>query len=353
MSTNSVGTNASIPVVTRSHRAQVQPARATPSRQTGAIYLIGGFLGSGKTTLVKRLVKGAVDAGDRPAVLMSEFADSNVEGALLACALAEDAVEVRSLFTHCACCDHNRLAAAEVDSLLRAGRGPIFVETDGCTPLLETTAALAGIARTASRGNLVSVISVLDARRWRDRDWQGHDPRGDVRVADTIVLSRLEAFSSAETEVVAAAVGRLNPDARIFTTTLADFPATALAEAQRPDIGSRRISMKGDGPSQIASGLESVTAQILGPVNVERLAATLSKRARVLRVKGVVRTTEAWGLYELQWVPGGRLDLRPAKRTPGVTAHLTVVGQNVDWERFADDLDECVLSASAPSRRSA
>jgi hypothetical protein len=90
-----------------------------------------------------------------------------------------------------------------------------------------------------------------------------------------------------------------------------------------------------------AAGFASVTCKILGAVNPETLGPVLGSFVPALaRVKGFVRTTGSPGMHALQWVPGA-LEMTPHRRAR-VSAHLVVIGKDLDWEKFVDALDTAI-----------
>jgi G3E family GTPase len=319
--------------------------------ESASIYVIGGFFGSGKTTLLSRLVREALASGARPAAVLNEFSGAHGAtpgaAALLAWAGDEREVETRVVVTRCVCCDPKNALAAEVAALLRRDRAPIFVETTGLTSLARTAEAVAGVLRRGRRGGrLISVIAVVDARRWSGQKWQGHDPAEEVLGADTIVLNKVDTLSRDDVKAAFNAIAVHNPSARILETSFAAVSLKELAQAERSDIVAKAPD---EGESRrLTDELEAVTAQILGPLMTDRLAAVLPKYEGLVRLKGLARTTESWRLQELQWTPGG-LEVRPA-RLAGPKARpepqLTIVGRGVDWDAFVDDLDACVSSAA-------
>src|SRR5690606_22354295 len=64
------------------------------------VYLVAGFLGSGKTTLMKRLLEHLNARGEKPLVLMNEFGESNIDNELLEGSQAQ----MRELIDGCICC---------------------------------------------------------------------------------------------------------------------------------------------------------------------------------------------------------------------------------------------------------
>jgi G3E family GTPase len=308
------------------------------------IYVIGGFLGSGKTTLLKNLVGHVVEAGGRPAVVMNEFAETDVDGASLADHHDDHVFEMRSIVNGCVCCDLSGELTRELKDLLASSEGPVFVETTGLASVRQTAAVIGEALGTRSRrGRLEAVIAVVDARRFGRRRMLGPDPDADIRAADAVVVNKVDGLSVRAVAAMEARVRVLNPRARVFTSAFGDVPPAALLDGGRSGrTAATRTEAPFDTPADSSGGFVSVTAHIRGPMLVKPLALVLARyQGRLARVKGFVRTDRGRGLCELQWVPGA-LDIRPRKRATRMRAHLVMVGRRMDWNQFVVDLDRCI-----------
>ncbi|MCW5788580.1 MAG: hypothetical protein KIT49_13915 [Nitrospira sp.] len=81
------------------------PTKATRARASASpVYVIAGFLGSGKTTLLKRVLAHELERGVKPAVLMNEFGEVDVDGAVLHAHPRSHEIELQSLLSGCVCC---------------------------------------------------------------------------------------------------------------------------------------------------------------------------------------------------------------------------------------------------------
>lgn len=119
------------------------PTKNPPSRASGTpIYVIAGFLGSGKTTLLKRMLAHELDRGVKPAVLMNEFGEVDVDGSLLHEHPRSKDVELQALLSGCLCCDLSGELTEKVRHLMKETNGtPLFIETTG---LADTGQVVAG-----------------------------------------------------------------------------------------------------------------------------------------------------------------------------------------------------------------
>jgi G3E family GTPase len=327
------------------------PVAASP---VSPVYILAGFLGSGKTTLLKRLLAHELDRGMKPAVLMNEFGETDVDGCLLHDHRRAGDVELQALLNGCVCCDLSADLAASVAHLVEATPGgPVFIETTG---LAETGQVVAGVGRAladmhegegrAPRAELASVVVMVDTPRIREveRIWAGapHHAQG----AHTIILNKMDQVAPAQADEVERRLRALNPTARIVRAQYADVdPAEVLVRSPADDTGSRgslRWVQASDKPVDSTEGFRSCSVRILNPLDIPKVVGLLGRHRRsVVRLKGFVRTVQHRGLQEVQWVPGS-FEVRPyaAPRRDG--ARLIIIGRRLAWDRFLEGLDRCV-----------
>ncbi len=115
------------------------------------IYVIAGFLGSGKTTLLKRALAYELDRGVKPAVLMNEFGEVDVDGALLHDHPRSNDIELQALLSGCICCDLSGEFSEKVGHLVKETKGaPLFIETTG---LADTGQVIVGVEKALTQSN--------------------------------------------------------------------------------------------------------------------------------------------------------------------------------------------------------
>lgn len=124
------------------------------------VILIGGFLGSGKTTVVNRMLRGLTARGGTAAVVENELGTVGVDDALV----ARTGVQVTPLFGGCVCC--------QIAGDLLAAVGQIQAQVDPDYLVVEMTglALMDGIrdvfARYGGGGLSLHTVSVVDMARW-------------------------------------------------------------------------------------------------------------------------------------------------------------------------------------------
>ena len=141
-----------------------------------------GTLGSGKTTLIARLLRDGIE-GMRPAVLVNEIGDVGIDGAIL----AGRGSEITELPSGCICCMISDDLRAVVERVLAREPDMVVIETSGAAypdPLLYS---LMGLGLTID-----AVITVADALHLHDLLATSDTPRAQLQAADCILLNKVD-----------------------------------------------------------------------------------------------------------------------------------------------------------------
>jgi len=122
--------------------------------------IIGGFLGSGKTTIVSQIVHSIIDAGGTAAIIENEMGQTGVDQQLV----AEAGVKVTPLFGGCVCCQiSGSLISAMVKIRDEIGPDWLIVETTG---LAMMSGMMETLQRYGEKDIPLSLVTVVDAARW-------------------------------------------------------------------------------------------------------------------------------------------------------------------------------------------
>ena len=196
------------------------------------VNVLTGFLGSGKTTVLQRLLVSPRMA--RTAVLINEFGEIGLDH-LLVQQLDEAVVLLQS---GCICCSiRDDLASALRGLLGRRERGAIaafdriVIETTGIAdpgPILYTLLSEPVIRHHFRLGNVITTVDVINAGLHLSRNPEGVK---QVAAADVLVLTKSDLGDAAQTEAVAAELSRLNSSARLWNAAEEPVDADFLLDA--------------------------------------------------------------------------------------------------------------------------
>ncbi|MEM6533641.1 MAG: CobW family GTP-binding protein [Myxococcota bacterium] len=154
------------------------------------INLVSGFLGVGKTTALNHLLRSK-PADERWAVLVNEFGEIGIDGALLSEASHQDGIEVKELAGGCICCTAGVMFQVSVALLLQNYKPDrLIIEPTGL-------ATLSGIMDTVrdfgDAVDLRSIITLVDPAHWHDPRYREHEVyRDQIDAADILVANRCD-----------------------------------------------------------------------------------------------------------------------------------------------------------------
>ena len=179
------------------------------------IDIISGFLGAGKTTLIKKLLAEAYQ-GEKLVLIENEFGEISIDGGFL----KESGVQISEMSSGCICCslvgDFNK-ALKDVAEQFHPDR--ILIEPSGVGKLSDVIVAVENTAAEAPELKLNSFVTVADASKVKVYMKNfGEFYNNQIESAGTIVLSRTQKLSREKLEAAAAMLREKNPDAAILTT---------------------------------------------------------------------------------------------------------------------------------------
>ena len=178
------------------------------------IDIFSGFLGAGKTPLIKKLIKESF-AGQKVVLIENEFGEIGIDGGFL----KESGIQINELNAGCICCSlvgDFRAALQQVVEQYHPDR--IVIEPSGVGKLSDVTRAVEGVAEhlDIQLSSFVTVADVNKVKMYMKNFGEFYDDQ--ISHASCIILSRTQ---NATEEKIAAAVAMLrekNPTATIVTT---------------------------------------------------------------------------------------------------------------------------------------
>ena len=272
------------------------------------VLVVSGFLGSGKTTLVRRLLADAQANGVRVAVVSNEFGELGIDAALLG-TLDEDYVELRG---GCVCC---KLSDQLVDTLQmlreRADPDQIVVETSGVALPYDTQLNFWRDPVRAWISDDVAVVMVNAEQLLAGREIEGTFEQ-QVTSADLLVLNQLDRVPEADWDALEARLREIEPEAPILRAVHGDVDPELLFP---PDPRELRARRRATGASASPHTHERFLAEeIAVPAGTQPDALRVQLAALgALRVKGFVEIPD--GVRVVQGV-GPRIDIEPPQAPP-------------------------------------
>ena len=190
------------------------------------IDIISGFLGAGKTTFIKRLLKEAI-SGEKVVLIENEFGEIGIDGGFL----KDAGIEIREMNSGCICCslvgDFGK-SLAEVLTKYTPDR--VIIEPSGVGKLSDVMKAVRDVA-SEIEVELNSAVTVADASKVRMYMKNfGEFFNNQIENAGTIVLSRTDITDPKKVQTAVEMIRQHNQDAAIVTTPVSQLAGTQLLE---------------------------------------------------------------------------------------------------------------------------
>ena len=189
--------------------------------------IISGFLGAGKTTLISKLLKEALN-GEQVVLIENEFGEIGIDGGFL----KDSGVEIREMNSGCICCSlvgDFGTSLKEVVDKYHPDR--IIIEPSGVGKLSDVIKAVKDL-HIENEIKLNSASTVADASKCKVYMKNfGEFFNNQIEHAGTIILSRTQNISEEKLNKAIELIRQLNPNAHIITTPWDDIEGTQILGA--------------------------------------------------------------------------------------------------------------------------
>lgn len=196
------------------------------------IDIISGFLGAGKTTLIKKLI-GEVFAGQKIVLIENEFGEIGIDGGFL----KDAGINITEMNSGCICCslvgDFGK-ALKQVMEQFSPDR--IIIEPSGVGKLSDVRRAVEDVAADCELevNSLVTVADVMKVKMYMKNFGEFYN--NQVESAGTIILSRTQKASQDKLDAAVAMIREKNPNATIITTPWDEITGSQILGAMEKSV---------------------------------------------------------------------------------------------------------------------
>ena len=196
------------------------------------IDIISGFLGAGKTTLIKKLLGEALK-GQQVVLIENEFGEIGIDGGFL----KDAGVNITEMNSGCICCSLvGDFGTALKEVITKYNTDRIIIEPSGVGKLSDVIKAVQGVAEDAPI-ELNSLVTVADANKCKMYMKNfGEFYNNQVESAHTIVLSRTQNMKQDKLEACVAMIREHNKDAAVITTPWDELTGEQLLAAMEKPV---------------------------------------------------------------------------------------------------------------------
>ncbi len=317
------------------------------------VFIITGFLGSGKTTLIKRILKFSDDLS-KTIVLVNEFGKLGIDGSLIKKTAAANIIELSS---GCICCS---LKIDLIQTLQRLNHeySPerLVIEATGVADPLAISEVLNN-KMLSPHFQLEKIITVVDSDFWEARDAFGIVFKNQITKADILLLNKIDTLEKKDIPVILKEIQAESKKGLIFPCLHCNIDPGIIWSCQdreEPDRVNDALLKPYDPEADLSSplnkegemtakeaGFTSFSFETARPFDKELFMEFLSKvPLELFRIKGPVRFVDR---TEMLNFVGGKTQWQ--KWSDTVNTGLAFIGWDVVEERILDKLNRCIISA--------
>ena len=192
------------------------------------VNIISGFLGAGKTTLIKKLLGTVQKNGEKIILLENEYGDVGVDGAFM----KDSGLIIDELNSGCICCTLAGDFRKAVDELIeKYNPDRLIIEPSGVGKLSEIVTAVNQCREKHPEMEISGCATVVDAGKCRMHMKNfGEFFLDQVKTADTVIFSRTQMLSPERVEKSRVLIEEAHPGVRVVTTAWDELPAEVMLE---------------------------------------------------------------------------------------------------------------------------
>ena len=196
------------------------------------IDIISGFLGAGKTTLIKKLLKDAFQ-GEQVVLIENEFGEIGIDGGFL----KEAGIQIREMNSGCICCSLvGDFGASLKEVISKYHPDRILIEPSGVGKLSDVIKAVQGVEEETGLV-LNSYTTVVDAKKCKMymRNF-GEFFNNQVEYAGAIIMSRTDIVDEAKAQASLELLREINAKAAIITTPIEKLDGKKLLDVMEHPV---------------------------------------------------------------------------------------------------------------------
>ena len=312
--------------------------------------VVTGFLGSGKTTLINRILND--QHGKKLAVIVNEFGEISIDGQLV---VHDDQAELVEFNNGCLCCTVRGDLIETLGRLQeRAGKlDGILIETTGLADPAPVASTFFVADDIKAGIRLDAFVTVVDAVNLEANLAQSNEAVEQVAFSDVILINKIDLVSPEQVRSIETRIRKLNPLATIHHTANAEIDIAKVI-----DVGAFDLVQKlevdpeflGDHEHEHDAAVGSFVLEEKRPVDINRFVLWMNEVAQkrgddLYRTKGIFN---AQGFKERLVFQSVRMltTMRPDRAWAEDEKRLSqfvVIGKNLDRAEFAEGFARCVV----------
>jgi G3E family GTPase len=312
--------------------------------------VVTGFLGSGKTTLINRILRE--QHGRKIAVIVNEFGEISIDGQLV---IHDEEAQLVEFNNGCLCCTVRGDLMETLGRLQeRADKlDGILIETTGLADPAPVASTFFAADEVKAGIRLDAFVTVVDAVNLEKNLAQSNEAMEQVAFSDIILINKMDLVSSEQMDKIERRVRQINPMASLYHTANSEIDLAAIL-----DVGAFDLVQKlevdpeflGDHEHEHDPAIGSFVLEETRPIDINRLMTWMSATAQergdeLYRTKGIFYAKGFEERLVFQSVRMLTTLRRDRSWLPDETrlTQFVVIGKNLDRQAFESGLADCVF----------
>ncbi|MFT9600077.1 CobW family GTP-binding protein [Mesobacillus sp.] len=296
------------------------------------VYILSGFLGTGKTTLLKQILLHEKNSGRNIAVMMNELGRVSIDSDAV-----DTDIPLKELLGGCICCTIQDKLESQLQGLLfDHDLDAIYIETTGAAHPVEVLDAVLS-PLFADKLAIKGIITTVDGQQWLNR--QSLDPHvhqlllEQVKHADLIIVNKSDLLNESEQAKISMDIQGLNTQAKCILSTYSKVPIKLLE-----GLAYTGKAKSAGAHVQADLRLSTFVHQFQGAVSQKDFEDFLrSLPDSIYRIKGYVLFDHSQYPDLFQYSYGMPLYMKEYMKMP---LNLVFIGQVTDWSQLEQQLKE-------------
>ena len=309
------------------------------------IDIISGFLGAGKTTLIKKLLKDGFN-GEQVVLIENEFGEIGIDGGFL----KEAGIQIREMNSGCICCSLvGDFGTSLKEVVTKYNPDRILIEPSGVGKLSDVIKAVQGVQDEVDI-KLNSYTTVVDAKKCKMYMKNfGEFFDNQIQYAGAIIMSRTDIATEKKVQESLELLRSLNKDAAIITTPIEKLDGKKLVEVMEHPVSLEQEMLEEEHEhhhehdenctcgchdhehhhhhhaDEVFTSWGKETPHKFERAKLEEVLKKFVDSDNILRSKGMVESTDGTWLY-FDMVPG-EYEIREGE--PDYTGRIVVIGTEI------------------------
>lgn len=287
------------------------------------VYILSGFLGTGKTTLLKQILQHEKANNRAIAVMMNELGNVSIDSDAV-----ETDVPLKELLGGCICCTIQDKLESQLQGLLfENSLDAIYIETTGAAHPVEVLDAVLS-PLFAEKLVMKGIVTTVDGTMWLKRNTFNPQVQQllleQVKHADIVIVNKSDMMTDSEQAKINIDIQSLNPKAKCILSSFSKIPMNMLQTMSASKKADRK-----EAHVQSDLRLSTFVFQFKKPVSQNAFEAFLrSLPDSIYRIKGYILFSHSEYPDLFQYSYGMPLYMKEYMKMP---LNLVFIGQDTDW----------------------